>query len=65
MTKIEGPVGSATKTVMLGLPNFKPTSYKPNPTYRPGVAFKLYDNKQDVTNQLDPLDPTDFFNPGG
>lgn len=65
LTKIEGPVGSATKTVMLGLPNFKPTSYKPNPTYRPGVAFKLYDNKQDVTNQLDPLDPTDFFNPGG
>lgn len=64
LAKIEGPVGSATKTVMLGLPNFKPTSYKPNPIYRPEAAFKLYDNKQDVTAQLAPLDPS-AFNPGG
>ncbi len=64
LTQIEGPVGGATKTVMLGLPNFQPTSYKKNPVHRPGVAFKLYDNHQDVTDKLDPLSSTDFY-PGG
>lgn len=65
LTKIEGPEGGSTKTVMLGLPNFKPTSYKKNPVYRPGVAFKLYNNKCDVTGDLDPLSSTDVFHPGG
>lgn len=65
LTKIEGPEGGSTKTVMLGLPNFQPTSYKKNPVHRPGVAFKLYNNKQDVTHELDPLSSTDVFYPGG
>ncbi len=64
LTKIEGP-GNGTKTVMLGLPNFIPTSYKKNPVHRPGVAFKLYNNKKDVTNDLDPISTTDYFYPGG
>ncbi|SHJ14451.1 C10 family peptidase [Bacteroides stercorirosoris] len=64
LTKIEGP-GNSTKTVMLGLPNFQPTSYKKNPVHRPGVAFKLYDNKKDVTSMLDPLSSSDIFYPGG
>lgn len=64
LTQIEGP-GSGTKTVMLGLPNFQPTSYKKNPVHRPGVAFKLYDNKQDVTSTIDPLSSSNIFHPGG
>lgn len=61
LTHIEGPSGSQHKTVQLGLPNFRPTSYKPNPGYREGVAFKLYDNKQDVTGQLNALDYNNVF----
>ncbi len=48
LTKIEHPA-SGTTQVTLGLPNFTPTSYKKNPTYRPGVAFKFYDNSKDAT----------------
>lgn len=47
LTKIE--VADQKVQVSLGLPNFKPLATKPNPTYRPGVAFKLYDNGKDVT----------------
>lgn len=64
LTHIPHP-GNSTKTVMLGLPNFIPTSNKPNPVYRKGVAFKLYDNEQDKTSLIDPLDPSNVFYPGG
>lgn len=47
LTNIE--VAGQKVQVTIGLPNFKPTSTKENPTYRPGVAFKLYDNGKDVT----------------
>lgn len=47
LTKID--VSNGKTQVTVGLPNCKPTSYKSNPTYRPGVAFKLYDNDRDVT----------------
>lgn len=64
LTHIPHP-GNSNKTVMLGLPNFIPTSNKPNPVHRAGVAFKLYDNKQDKTSLIDPLNPDDLFYPGG
>ncbi len=47
LTKID--ISNGTARVTIGLPNFTPTSYKENPTHRPGVAFKLYDNGKDVT----------------
>lgn len=47
LTKID--VSKGSQSVTIGLPNFAPTSYKSNPTYRPGIAFKLYDNDRDVT----------------
>lgn len=47
LTKID--VSGGKQSVTIGLPNFPPTSYKSNPTYRPGIAFKLYDNDRDVT----------------
>ena len=48
LTKIPHPE-SAKHQVTLGLPNFKPTSYKDNSAYRPNIAFKLYDNGKDIT----------------
>lgn len=71
LTKIE--VVDKKVQVTLGLPNFKPLSTKPNPTYRPGIAFKLYDNGNDVTTTSSylcygqhsvVLDPDPFYQPG-
>lgn len=47
LTKIDVSGGAARVTI--GLPNFKPLTSKKNPTYRPGVPFRLYDNDKDVT----------------
>lgn len=71
LTKIE--VAGTKVQVNLGLPNFKPLSTKPNPTYRPGVPFKLYDNGKDVTTSSAYvcygqhtviLDPDPYYQPG-
>lgn len=71
LTKIE--VTNQKVQVNLGLPNFKPLSTKPNPTYRPGVPFKLYDNGKDVTMTSSyvcygqhsvVLDPDPYYQPG-
>ena len=71
MTKID--ISNGTARVTIGLPNFTPTSYKENPTYRPGVAFKLYDNGKDVTTTSSyvcygqhsvELNPDPFYQPG-
>ncbi len=71
LTKID--VSGKKVSVTIGLPNFTPTSYKKNPTYRPGVAFKLYDNGKDVTTTSSyvcegqhsvELDPDPFYKPG-
>lgn len=71
LTKID--VSKGAQKVTIGLPNFAPTSYKDNPTYRPGIAFKLYDNDKDVTTTTPylydgqhsvVLDPDPFYKPG-
>lgn len=71
LTKID--VSNGATKVTIGLPNFAPTSYKNNPTYRPGIAFKLYDNDKDVTTTSSyvkygqhsvELDPDPFYKPG-
>lgn len=43
------PYPGSKQQVTIGLPSFKPTSYKENPTYRPGAIYKIYDNTSDVT----------------
>ncbi|MDE5672064.1 MAG: leucine-rich repeat protein, partial [Duncaniella sp.] len=67
LTKID--VSKGAQKVTIGLPN----SYKNNPTYRPGIAFKLYDNDKDVTTTSPYLydgqhsvvfDPDPFYKPG-
>lgn len=71
LTKIE--VNGQKVQVTLGLPNFTPLASKPNPTYRPGVAFRLYDNGNDVTTTSSYvcygqhsviLDPDPYYQPG-
>lgn len=56
LTKIEEPAENEHKTVQLGLPNFVPTATKPEAeaVYRPGTAFRLYDNGIDVTSEMEP-----------
>ena len=52
------------KSVDIMLPNLI-HQYKTNPVYRPGVAFRLYDNDEDKTSSMDVLDWEDWFNTGG
>lgn len=69
LTKIDA---STKVSVTIGLPNFKPTATKENPTYRPGVAFRLYDNGKDVTTTSNVqygqhsvvMDPDPYYKPG-
>ncbi|MDE6527462.1 MAG: leucine-rich repeat protein, partial [Muribaculaceae bacterium] len=53
-------------SVDIMLPTFKWGLYhKENPVYRPGIAFKLYDNGVDKTSTMEALDWSDPFCNGG